>query len=342
MNQAKRSFRHRLRAAGCLILAAAIGLSLTGCARPNSNDAASSAEASVRPSSGSPSSAPQQTDSPASAVPTVSASATPTVSATNPPEAFLDPAKLRPVFGFASETGSHILVSREEEGAGGQMKSLNTAIGNGGQVLAVKLEKWQTGSDNNNGRELANNIPNMSGYLYKVEGEAAMRDETYYMVDSAAFPQAALLELQPADPAGPQLAAGDPVRQSIAAAKGRKIQSAWKLAGLGADRQLYLVQFVRQDKDMLFSLVLEEDGKLSFKDYPAEITDNEYSVWRVDDGGEVNPQMFSLLFAAHSADGLLLGLNWWGAEGVNSFFLTQQGNGFTELAIEYSRYISPL
>lgn len=234
------------------------------------------------------------------------------------------------------------MVTREEEGAGEQMKSLNTAIGNGGQVLAVKLEKWQTGNENNNGRELANNIPNLSGYLFKVEGGAAMRDETYVLVDSAVFPQAALLELQPADPAGPQLAARDPLRKSVETAKGRKIQAAWKLAGLGPDRQLYLVQFVRQDKDMLFSLVLEEDGKLSFKDYPAEITDNEYSVWRVDDGGEVNPQMFSLLFAAQSADGLLLGLNWWGAEGVNSFFLQQEGNGFIELAIEYGRYISPL
>lgn len=209
-------------------------------------------------------------------------------------------------------------------------------------MLAVKLEKWQTGNENNNGRELANNIPNMSGYLFKVEGDAAKRDETYVLVDSAVFPQAALLELQPADLAGPQLAADDPLRKSIAAAKGRKIKAAWKLAGLGPDRQLYLVQFVRQDKDMLFSLVLEEDGKLSFKDYPAKITDNEYSVWRVDDGGEVSPQMFSLLFAAQAAEGMLLGLNWWGAEGVNSFFLKQEGNGFTELTIEYGRYTSPM
>ncbi|MEK3904043.1 hypothetical protein [Paenibacillus sp. FSL R7-0179] len=338
MNQAKDSFRHGVRAAGSLILTAAIVISLTGCARTNSKDAASSAAASAGPSAGSPSPAAQPTDSPPSAVPSASPSAT----ASPAPAAFLDPAKLQPVFGFASETGSHIIVTREEEGAGEQMKSLNTAIGNGGQVLAVKLEKWQTGNENNNGRELANNIPNMSGYLFKVEGDAAKRDETYVLVDSAVFPQAALLELQPADPAGPQLAADDPLRKSIAAAKGRKIQSAWKLAGLGPDRQLYLVQFVRQDKDMLFSLVLEEDGKLSFKDYPAKITDNEYSVWRVDDGGEVNPQMFSLLLAAHSADGLLLGLNWWGAEGVNSFFLKQEGNGFTELAIEYGRYTSPL
>ncbi|MFD2877437.1 hypothetical protein ACFTAO_17675 [Paenibacillus rhizoplanae] len=128
MNQAKRSFRHGVRAAGSLILAAVIVFSLTGCARTNSNDAASSAGASADPSSGSPSPAVMQTDSPPSALPTASASAT----ASPAPDALLDPAKLQPVFGFASETGSHIIVSREEEGAGEQLKSLNTAIGNGG------------------------------------------------------------------------------------------------------------------------------------------------------------------------------------------------------------------
>lgn len=222
------------------------------------------------------------------------------------------------------------------------MESLNTAIGNGGQVLAVKFEKQQTGSEDSNGRELANNFANLSGYLYTVESGAAKADETYYLVDSSSFPPAALVDLQPADPAAPQLAAGDPVRKSIAAVKHRELQSAWKLADLAPDRELYLVQFTRQDKDMLFSLVLNENGKLSFIDYPAVIENDEYSVWRVDDGGEMRPEMFSLLFAAQSADGLLLGLNWWGAEGVNSFFLLQQGNTFKELEIQYGRYTSPI
>ncbi|KAI7253430.1 hypothetical protein KC345_g11374, partial [Hortaea werneckii] len=210
------------------------------------------------------------------------------------------------------------------------------------QVLTVKFEKWQAGSDNSNGRELANNIANLPGYLYTVENGAAEPDETYYLADSAIFPPDSLLKVQPAGAETQPLAAGDPVRKSIAAAKQREIQSAWKLAGLSPERELYLVQFVRQDKDMLFSLVLWEDGKLSFKDYPAVIQNDEYSVWRIDDGGEVSPQMFSLLFAAQSADGLLLGLNWWGAEGVNSFFLSQTGNAFKELDIQYGRYTSPM
>ncbi|MNI97403.1 hypothetical protein D3C73_1560490 [compost metagenome] len=93
---------------------------------------------------------------------------------------------------------------------------------------------------------------------------------------------------------------------------------------------------------MLFSLVLREGNELSFMDYPAEIKDDAYSVWRVDDGGEVTPDMFSLLFAAKTANGLALGLEWWGAEGVNSFFLLQQGAGIKEMDIQYGRYTSPI
>lgn len=340
MNRVKRSSRHRLKAAGLIVLVAAVLSSLSGCSRSDSNGNTGGAESSAMPSpvTQSPSPVPQQTAVPQTAEPTAAAAGT-----ESPPlAAFLDPAKLQPVFGFADETGSHILVTSQEDGSGKQMESLNTAIGNGGQVLAVKFEKRQAGSENSNGRELANNFANLAGWVYTVEGGAAKPDDTYYLADSARFPPAALLELQPADPAAPQLAAGDPVRKSIAAVKHREIQSAWKLADLAQNRELYLVQFTRQDKDMLFSLILNEDGKLSFMDYPAVIENDEYSVWRVDDGGEIRPEMFSLLFAAQSADGLLLGLNWWGAEGVNSFFLLQQGNAFKELEIQYGRYTSPI
>ncbi|MNF16023.1 hypothetical protein D3C80_2188730 [compost metagenome] len=52
--------------------------------------------------------------------------------------------------------------------------------------------------------------------------------------------------------------------------------------------------------------------------------------------------MFSLLFAARTADRLLIGINWLGAEGINSFFLAQRGESFKELDIQYSRYTSPM
>ncbi|WP_052092015.1 hypothetical protein NYE80_13935 [Paenibacillus sp. FSL H7-0357] len=255
---------------------------------------------------------------------------------------YMETARLHTTFGFADAEGKHILMTREDDSEMEQMKSLNTAVGNNGQILTLTFEKWQAGSENSNGRESANNFANLQGVVYAVDEGGATPDETYYLADSAEFKLKSLLEIQPAAEGSGQLTADDPLRKSISAAKQREIKAAWKLADLPPDRGLYLVQFVRQNKNMLFSLVVVDGGKLKFMDYPAVVQEDEYSVWRVDDGGEVLPEMFSLLFAAETTDGLLLGLNWWGAEGINSFFLSQDGDTFIELDIQYGRYTSPL
>ncbi|WP_277472916.1 MULTISPECIES: hypothetical protein [unclassified Paenibacillus] len=327
----------RLKPAAVLPAVMAVTLSLAGCA-------GSGGDQNANQEGGSPaaSATAAANGTPGAAASPPAAEQTPAPAGTAASAAALDPAALQPVFGFAGEAGKQILVTREDKDGEEQMQALDTAIGSGGQVLKVRFQGWQTGNDQDNGRELAVNLPNLSGYVFTVEGKAAAPDDTYYLADSAAFNLEAMVPVEPASADAEQLPEADPVRKSITDAKHREIMSAWKLAALPPGRELYLVQFVRQDKDMLFSLVLEDNGKLSFMDYPAEITDNEYSVWRVDDGGEVIPQMFSLLFAARTADGLLLGVNWLGAEGINSFFLSQTGETFKELDIQYGRYTSPM
>ncbi|WP_379153472.1 hypothetical protein [Paenibacillus sp. sgz5001063] len=257
----------------------------------------------------------------------------------------LDPASLTANFGFADSTGKHILAAWEDDSKLVEMKKLNRAVGHNGQLLTVRFEKWQPGHAETNGRDLANNFANLSGYVFTVEEGSAATDETYYLAVSEVFAPGALLAVKPAVEQLHQLKADHPVRTAIFALKQREIQSIWKLADLAdptGELHLYLVQFARQDKNMLFSLVLQKNTELSFTDYPAVIQDNEYSVWRVDDGGEILPEMFSLLFAARTATGVALGINWWGAEGVNSFFLLQQGAYMKEMDIRYSRYTSPL
>jgi len=265
----------------------------------------------------------------------------PTVTASSAP-AYLDTGKLGEVFGFADAEGRHILVTREDQGELADMEQLDTALGDNGKVLSVQFEKWQDGNAGTNGRELANNFANLPGYIFKLESGAAAPDETYYLTNQAGFNLKSLVPVELPAVTQETSAVEDSVRNEITAAQKRDIQQIWMLAELSADRRLYIVQFVREDKDMLFSIVLKEGSRLAFKDYPAVIQNDEYSVWRVDDGGEIVPEMFSVLFAAMTPDGLLLALNWWGAEGVNTFFLNQEGDMFKELDIQYSRYTSPV
>lgn len=75
----------------------------------------------------------------------------------------METARLHPTFGFADAEGKQILMTREEDIEMEQMKSLNTAVGNNGQILTLTFEKWQAGSENSNGRESANNFANLRG-----------------------------------------------------------------------------------------------------------------------------------------------------------------------------------
>lgn len=206
----------------------------------------------------------------------------------------------------------------------------------------MKFIKWQEGTADSNGREMSHNFANLAGYLYMVEEGIATPDETYYLTDQAEFNEDSLILVDGTEVKQTQAVVEESVQQRITASKSRDIQHISKLADLTEDRQLYLVQFIRLDQDMLFSIVLADKDELTFMDYPAVIQGDEYSVWRVDDGGEVLPEMFSILFAAESKNGPILGLNWWGSEGVNTFFLNKEGYTFKEMDIHYGRYISPL
>ncbi|ASA20853.1 hypothetical protein [Paenibacillus donghaensis] len=317
---------------------------LTGCAGSASD---SGREVSGGSSVASPASSTAQASPAAQASSAASASppatAPPTASASDSAVQYvLGPQQLQPNFGFADESGRYILVTGHEEGEQEQMERLDTAIGVNGQVWSVKFKQWQPGSEKSNAREAAHNFANLPGYLFVLEDGGAVKDRNYYLADSSQLDVQSLIPVKtPATQAAAE-AVPDQLRSSITAAKGREIQKIWKLADLTEEREVYVVQFVRMDKDMLFSIVVSERGSLAFMDYPAEIGDNEYSVWRVDDGGEIMPETFSVIFAAQTKNGLLLGLEWWGAEGVITYFVTREGAGFKELDIQYSRYTSPL
>ncbi|MCL6605468.1 MAG: hypothetical protein K6T94_21600 [Paenibacillus sp.] len=255
--------------------------------------------------------------------------------------AYLDKEKLKAIFGFSDKEGKYLLVTGQNEGEEKVMASLNRAIGENGSVLAVKFVKWQKGSEQSNGRDTAQNFVNVPGYLFLLEEGSVVPNQTYYLADQAEFNLKSLLSIQPANENNGSAKVGEGVKAEITAAQQREIEQIWKLADISGKGELYLVQFVKQDKDMLFSFVLKEDKRLTFMNYPAVLQD-EYSVWRVDDGGKVSPEMFSILFAAETVKGMVLGINWWGAEGVNTFLLEQVGDTFKEMDIEYSRYTSPV
>lgn len=253
-------------------------------------------------------------------------------------EPAIDTSKLGNVFGFAGVKGQQILVTGLGTGQEDLMSPLNKAIGANGEVVPIIYSKYQAGNEElNNGRDLSINMANMPGYLFTVEEGSAQEDQTYYLINGTQFDTGALLTIQVKN----ESVSDEQLLSEFQAIHDRKIEQAWTLAQIEDTDVLYLVHFATVGEEHLFSLVLKRGDKFIVKDYP-ETQKETTSVWRVDDGGEISADNFSMLFAANTSEGILLSLNWWGFEGVNSMFLLEQNHMLKELDTRYGRYTFPI
>ncbi|RED54688.1 hypothetical protein [Cohnella lupini] len=266
-----------------ILLILTVGLLLTGC---GGNDAADNATQ------------PSQEES-ASASPTSSTTATPSATPTSEssPDAasLLDIEQLANTFAFADKDGSRLISIGGQEGESPSseiMKEMNTAIGEYGQVLTIRYVEHQSRTDKDNGRQAANNFDNLEGSIYEVVSGEAVADASYYLIQDASVDLKSLIPIAPQKPLTPPMG----ISKAIAESHGREVASSWLIASTQIGQQIYLVQFERQEDQMLASLAVLEQGNWTFMDYPA--TYNENSTWRVDDQGVISPDMFSFLFAA--------------------------------------------
>ncbi len=310
-----------------------LALAVAGCSGGNDSN-----KPEADPNASSPEVSPTAIAVPETGEPSKSPSAP---AETEPPRAVLDTESLPMLFGFADEQGARLMALTDGMEPGtlkdGELDGYRLAIGEGGQVLRVRYEKHQARSELDNGRQAAHNFENMEGDIYAVEEGKATPNESYSLVTEDRFDVQALIPLKPsADRELP-----DDAAKRIAEAKGRAIEQGWLLAHAQEGQRIYVVQFQRQGDDMLASIVWEDGERLVFLDYAAVY--DEFSTWRVDDGGEISPEMFRFLFAARGADnGIVLGIQWLGAEGENLNIVTSSGDRFEKTDISGGRYLSPI
>ena len=253
------------------------------------------------------------------------------------PLAVLNPSLLltEGALGFADASGSRLLVDSPSEGKV-PSQGYNLAVGYHGQRLAVRYMSVQERNDADNGRQTARNFDYLPGSLYEIVEGKATPNETYFLTMAQDMPEAAQLGMtsirEEQTPAA--------LVRRLENTRKRQIQHIWPLEQIDSQGKLYLVQFEPKGHELLASLVLDSKEGLIMQDYPAQL--EGYSAWRVDDGGEVMPEMFSFLWAVRTSEGFMLGVQWMGAEGESVTFLSREQNQFTELDVTYGRYMSPL
>lgn len=248
-------------------------------------------------------------------------------------------------FGFANLDGSKLLVDYPQEQ---ELKwsQLNIAVGHKGQRLKIKLKEKQKEVEGSNGRQTAYNFDNLPGLVYEVVEGKAEPNETYFIVKGSALTERMLVELKSIN----KEKVTTNMKYEIGKLKKRAVKNVWPLENVKGFGKLYLVEFKPKGNNMLASIALKTTNGWVFKDYPAKFNDN--SAWRIDDGGEITPDMFTFTFAARTSQGFVIGVQWMGAEGESTTFLefTKMIKGkkgkkakLTELNnVRYGRYMMPI
>lgn len=241
-------------------------------------------------------------------------------------------AEIVPIFAIASEAGDRLITyyfNTVEE----TLKNINSATHKDGHAYNIEYAGKQQKNDNDSGRVISENFDNMEGYVYRVTGNDLLTaNKSYFLYNSHAIEETGILS--PVNNGVEEL--DEETLQRAEDIKGRQIQKGWLISEYNDGTKLSVIVFQPDGQDMLMSIVLDFGGNLILNDYPA--TMKGYSAWRVDDGGEINPELFSSIVAIKTSEGLCAAVGWAGAEGEKILFLAEDAGSLIELPLDIYRY----
>ncbi|WP_018758865.1 hypothetical protein [Paenibacillus terrigena] len=234
-------------------------------------------------------------------------------------------------FAYADATGTRLLGFDQKH-----PKQYTQAISAPGRGIPIQYVKHQKQSDESNGRNNMYNFNKDEGEIYKVVKGKLPENESVVLAAKDAFQGHTFLAYRPVSIKG----LDKKTVKAIEKAKKRKVLKHWKIGEVPSEVQVGIIEFERvKGKKPLASFVLVTKNGILFDDYEGNEGDN--SVWRVDDGGEMDPSFFRVIFLTRSASGYSVGFEWYGYESNGLSVLQQNGKSLRQVE-HSSRYIAPL
>lgn len=210
--------------------------------------------------------------------------------------------------GYANADGSQIIALSETLGGDRTLIEYTYAVGEG--AYPIVYDRFQEGDGEDTGRQTAVNFDHEPGCIYRVLEGTAVPDETCLLLTQAAYERADILErVESRAPAVP-----DSLTASCAALAGRPVKDDWLLAEYGNGLRVSMVEFERRGADLLAWLVLEEGETLAYCAFPATLSGDGYTGWRVGDCGELDRTALYALAALQDQRGTVVYLGWRGEE----------------------------
>lgn len=205
------------------------------------------------------------------------------------------------------------------------------AVCSGGS-LTIKYAGQKEAAPDSTYRDTVDNFDKMGGHYYEMINSKTESDDICLMTDNGFYNERKRLTGSTF-----QEKLSSEAKARVEKAKDRKIKDSWGLFGTEDGRQLFLVLFERTGNDALAGIVMVSPAKFVFLDFKGSYED-ETSVWRVSDGGELDSLMFDILYAFQGKNGLEFAYGWKAPEGESIALVQESGGQFVQLADSYRYY----
>ena len=238
-------------------------------------------------------------------------------------------------FAFPNEQGTRLLATGDIS----RPEALRVALCSGGQQLAVQFERRQADGPTSTGRQAPQNFAQTAGAVFQIVKGKASPDTTCVLAEESFLTGATPVPLKrPPENARCSRADYPPIQSD----KMRAVVGCWPIAASPSGVRIAIVEFSRLLTHALATLVVIDDDRRMYVDYPAEFKGPGADLWRADDGGEIHADGFEVVFLLKRGTTYVLAVNWAGAEGNALSLHTAEGSGQFKEVLAGSWYRSPM
>jgi hypothetical protein len=222
-------------------------------------------------------------------------------------------------FAFPNAAGTELLIRHNLPNP----ERLHTAVCGGGRKVAVRFVRRQPAGQEH-ARDTPADFSQAEGTVFHVLNARLDPKSTCFIAEDAMLAGADVLRLNPT--AKPTTCTADQ-QGRIAAVRSRGIASCWTLATASPQISVAVVEYARAGRDALASVIVVAGRNRNVSiDFPAEFTADGDDLWRVEDGGHLSPEGFSVPFLLRQGTTLLVPLAWGAAEGVSLHVYAAEGS----------------
>ena len=246
----------------------------------------------------------------------------------------VDIKKLKSVFGFSDMSGKYLIVWKDYKNIKNP-NGIEKAIGDDGNILSIRFLKVQISNEKNNNRELSNNFHNLDGYIYEITQGNAIPNNSYYLVNEKEFNTKAIVKTEQAGNANTD----KKIVSRIEEIKKIKVSQCWTISNVNPEKYICVVVFERQNDDLLVNLAYITPEQIIFKDYSSKY---DIDIDSALSNNDISPNMFKILFVAHTNEGILFAVSHIDYESIESNLMIEANGKFKDINIGEVRYTAPL